>query len=265
MIMMVMVQVHGKESIFVVEDDMLFGEIPCKIMRNRDTNESLTFLPSLGGKTQGLRLVDPSTGRLRDVLLTHRNASEVRSNTGWVGAQLIPYANRIRNGTYVLNGKKYYLERNEDRGRFGKIALHGYLYDKQMTISNIYTDDFQASVTMTYDFDGSDEGYPFLLSVELTLTLTSSGLNITTTARNQMTNGQPIPFYNGWHSYFKVSDISKASIEFDPCTAWNHINVTVGFFLFFRFHTTLTLSQTERKQRVFRSDSHGIHRTVDKI
>ena len=41
---------------------------------------------------------------------------------------LVPYANRINNGTYRLNGKTYYMERNEDRGIYGKIGLHGYLY-----------------------------------------------------------------------------------------------------------------------------------------
>ena len=38
---------------------------------------------------------------------------------------LIPYANRINNGTYSLNGHTHYMERNEDRGVYGKIGLHG--------------------------------------------------------------------------------------------------------------------------------------------
>ena len=29
--------------------------------------------------------------------------------------------------------------------------------------------------------------------------------------------GQPLPFFNGWHSYFKVGDISKAVLTLDRC------------------------------------------------
>jgi aldose 1-epimerase len=212
-------------NVFVVENGMFGGSLPMKVLRNLETNEYLEVIPSLGGKTEGLRLRDRST-TLRDVLLTHRNATEAIKNQGWIGALLIPYANRIKNGSYVLNGKRYFLERNEDRGHFGKGALHGYLYKKQMQVIGTHADESEASLTLAYDFDGTDKGYPFLLHVQVRYTLSKLGLNITTTARNLMTNGQPVPFYNGWHSYFKVSDISRASIEFDRCSSWNHINVT---------------------------------------
>ena len=36
---------------------------------------------------------------------------------------LCPYANRVRNASYQLNGKMHYMERNEDRGIYGKGGL----------------------------------------------------------------------------------------------------------------------------------------------
>ena len=37
--------------------------------------------------------------------------------------------------------------------------------------------------------------------------------------------GQPLPFFNGWHSYFKVGDISKAVLTLDRCR-WESLHHT---------------------------------------
>ena len=101
---------------FVVEDDSFgsTGEIVrLKVLRNTETGEKVEIVPALGGKTEALLLRTPR-GDLREVLLDHhRNATAVHANVGWKGAMLVPYANRIANGTYSLNGVKHYLERNE--------------------------------------------------------------------------------------------------------------------------------------------------------
>ena len=212
---------------YVIDDDS-FGEgsekVEMKVLRNVDTGEKVEVVPALGGKTEALILRTPRN-KLREVLLDHgRNATAVHANVGWKGAMLIPYANRIDNGTYSLNGKTHYLERNEDRTPYGKIALHGYLYRKRMTVVNSKTDAQSALLTLGYDFDGSDPGYPFLLAVNVTYMLSRRGFTVTTTVRNTMKE-QPLPFFNSWHSYFKVADISKATLTLDRCSAWNHIRV----------------------------------------
>ena len=101
---------------FVVEDDS-FGSadeiVRLKVLRNTQTGEKVEIVPALGGKTEALLLRTPR-GDLREVLLDHhRNATAVHANVGWKGAMLVPYANRIANGTYTLNGVTHYLERNE--------------------------------------------------------------------------------------------------------------------------------------------------------
>jgi len=211
---------------FVIEDDS-FGSgaqlIQLKVLKNTATGEKVEVVPSLGGKTEALVLRTPR-GDLREVLLDHhRNATAVHANVGWKGAMLVPYANRIANGTYTLNHVTHYLERNEDRP-YGKIALHGYLYRKQMTVLNATGGHDAARLTLGYDFDGTDAGYPFLLSVAITYELGARGFVVTTTAHNRHA-AQPLPFFNGWHSYFKVADISKATLTLDGCSGWNHIRV----------------------------------------
>ena len=102
---------------FVVEDDS-FGSadeeiVRLKVLRNTQTGEKVEIVPALGGKTEALLLRTPR-GDLREVRLDHhRNATAVHANVGWKGAMLVPYANRIANGTYTLNGVTHCLERNE--------------------------------------------------------------------------------------------------------------------------------------------------------
>lgn len=215
---------------YVIEDDS-FGhgsdEVRMKVLVNRATEERVEIAYTAGGRTEEVVLRSPATGSLRKVLLSsERNATDVKVNNGWKGDMLIPYANRIKNASYTLNGKTYYMERNEDRSPYGKEGLHGYLYKKVMRVVNHKADNESASLTLAYDFDGTDPGYPFLLSVQLTYTLDKKGLTITTQAKNRGTGGQPLPFFNSWHSYFLVNDISKAVVTLDRCSGWNHISVT---------------------------------------
>jgi len=205
-------------------DNELIGDLAVKVLRNRQSGEKVEVIPELGGKTEALLLRTPRGG-LREVLLDHgRNASAIRANVAWKGAMLIPYANRINNGTYSLNGQTYYLERNEDRAPYGKVALHGYLYRKPMAVVSELAGAHGAHLTLAYGFDGSDAGYPFLLSVQITYALSKGGFAVTTTVQNAMKE-QPLPFSNSWHSYFKVADISRATLTLDRCSGWNHIRV----------------------------------------
>ena len=179
---------------FVVEDDS-FGSadeiVRLKVLRNTRSGEKVEIVPALGGKTEALLLRTPR-GDLREVLLDHhRNATAVHANVGWKGAMLVPYANRVANGTYTLDGVTYCLERNEvtpfqtwdpadpegadptarylqDRGAFGKNALHGYLYRKPMAVLGASGGEDHATLSLGYDFDGTDAGYPFLLRVNVT-------------------------------------------------------------------------------------------------
>ena len=95
--------------------------------------------------------------------------------------------------------------------------------------------DDQATLTLGYDFDGTDAGYPFLLSVNVTYRLHAADaahgrparFGVTTSVRNAMA-ARPLPYFNSWHSYFKVADISRTSLELDGCSRWNHIRVPHG-------------------------------------
>jgi len=220
-------------ALFAIEDDS-FGEgfqsVHLKVLKNTVTGEYVEVAWNLGGRTESLMLRSPTSGDPKPVLLdSKRNASDAfsgdRAGVGFRGEMLIPYANRIKNGTYELNGKTYYMERNEDRSPWGQEGLHGYLYRKVMQVESSHADDDSAVLVLSFDFDGSDPGYPFPLTTKLTYKLDAKGFAVTTTAKNRHAS-DPLPFYNSWHSYFRVSDVSKAVLTLDRCSDWNHILVS---------------------------------------
>ena len=60
------------------------------------TGELATIIQDFGGRVEELRLQSKSQGKLRDVLLTHKNnATAINENEYWKGMLLIPWANRI--------------------------------------------------------------------------------------------------------------------------------------------------------------------------
>jgi len=204
-----------------------------KVLKNPVTGESVDIAVTFGGKVDALRLRSPKSKKVREVLLSSgRNASKLL-NMGWgVNEFLLPFANRIENGTYTdpATDKTYYMPRT-DKEATGSNAIHGFLIGKPTTVVNEKADFHSASVTLAYDFNEKSnsesvtEGYPFPLSVQITYTLDEGGFYLTVDAKNEAEEGEPLPFYMGMHPYFEVTDVSKSKVLLDSCSSWNQIEV----------------------------------------
>ena len=151
-----------------------------KVMTNTITGEMLQVVVDSGGKTAKLQLRSPATGKLRDVLVPLTDASAIRdtiNGTHFAGSVLVPYANRIANGTYSFFGKRMHLDRNECNAlRCG--ALHGFLFNRSLSVvsQQAWKDDGvdYARLTLGYNFTGEERdtpGWPFECSVRIDYTL----------------------------------------------------------------------------------------------
>jgi len=138
---------------------------------------------------------------------------------------LIPYGNRIGGAKYMFNGTEYKLPINDVAGLNN--SLHGLLWNRAMHVVAATGGEDKGSVTLRYDFNGSDTGYPFLLRVDITYTLAAGEFALTVEASNLDPDGWPLPFYNGWHPYFLCA-ASKAVVTLDPCTDWLFVEVGEG-------------------------------------
>jgi len=210
-------------------NDIIYGEgtpdaVHLKRLRNTETDEEVRIVTDVGGKLEELHLRQEN-GTLVSVLASHHgNATAIRENAHFRGAMLAPWANRIKNGTYIFDGHTHYLEINEpDRGN----ALHGLLYNKNMTILEDHATEDHAFLNLGYHFRG-EPGYPFHLDLNITYMLSAEGFHLRASARNVQENDRALPFYFGAHPYFLVNDVSKAEVIFDNCTRWSHIEMSPG-------------------------------------
>lgn len=138
---------------------------------------------------------------------------------GFMGLKLSPFPCRIKNAGYRFEGTDYRLQsfiRDSD-------AMHGLLYNKPFSVTDRIADEEKASVTLVYDYTGSDSGYPFPYRCRVDYTLEKGNrLTIRTTITN--TGDKTLPVADGWHPYFtlgeKVNDLhlqfhSDKMLEFE--------------------------------------------------
>lgn len=173
-----------------------FGMHTLYTLADASTGVSAGVIPSFGGNVRSLRL--SFEGSLFDVLEGCADPG-LLAKRPFMGAKLIPWPNRIRDGTYHLQGKDFKLPINEP-GR--NTALHGLLYDRPLDVERQHSSSGEASLYLDYIFDGSDAGYPFLLEVKLLYTLGKKGFACETRAKN--IGDTALPFADGWHPYFTL-------------------------------------------------------------
>ena len=213
------------------EDD-LGREIQVASLRNTATGElAEVLLNTQGGMNRsngagainGVLLRDPLSQKLREVM-PHRR--------GYVGGLMAPFANRVRDATYVFEGHRYQLTRNWDEtqtriSRTGQHAIHGLLPTELQHVGSEANSD-AAMLILAASLEGLDDGYPFPVQIACTYSLSQSGFSIAVAAMNRSTSGQSAPFMVGWHPYLQLEGpVSRAVLAFDERSAFNR-TIPVG-------------------------------------
>ena len=127
----------------------------------------------------------------REVLDGYGAEEECTSGRGQV---LIPWPNRIEDGTYEFDGVRHQLPLTEpDRGN----AIHGLVRGEPWTVA----EQEPSHVQMTYALE-PQPGYPFSLALELEYSLSDDGLRVQTTATN--VGSEAAPYGSGAHPYLRA-------------------------------------------------------------
>jgi len=141
-----------------------------------------------------------------DVVLGRDSLSEYIDNSGCYGALIGRNSNRIANGEFTLNGKKYTLAKNNGNNNlhggnigFGKRVWQGKAVDKA-----------EPSLILTLTSEDGDEGFPGKVKVKVTYTLTKeNGLKIHYEGKSNadtllnMTN----------HTYFNLNGHDSGTVD----------------------------------------------------
>lgn len=121
------------------------------------------------------------------------------SDFSFAGSTLAPWANRLADATWSLDGETFNGEITEPNHHNG---LHGLLVRRDFEIVA------QASDAITYRYEfGTDAVYPFKVVFEVSYRLTDSGLHVSMAATNRADKKLPISI--GTHPYFAVDADSQ--------------------------------------------------------
>ncbi|MDO9379907.1 MAG: aldose 1-epimerase family protein [Nocardioidaceae bacterium] len=138
--------------------------------------------------------VDPHGGALvrllhhdRPLVVDREGPSEMRFR----GDVLVPWPNRVSDGTWTFAGREHQLTLNEPERHN---ALHGLVLDTDWDVAE--HDD--TSVRLTCEVPPQD-GYPFRLAASITYAVDEHGLSVTLETTN--TGETPAPYGAGFHPY----------------------------------------------------------------
>jgi len=119
--------------------------------------------------------------------------------SGFKSAKLSPFVCRLANGKYIYNNSEYTINKFYMAGE----AIHGLLYDAFFSIIDSGADNDAAFVTLEYNYNKKDEGYPFNYTCTINYRLEKDNfLWVRTTIKNNAVIA--IPVCDGWHTYFTL-------------------------------------------------------------
>jgi aldose 1-epimerase len=138
------------------------------------------------------------------------NDAIANATAGFKSSKLSPFVCRLQHGKYTFGDTAYTIE-----GFYlGDHAIHGLLFNALFEIIEIKSTELEASVTFSHHYQGTDPGYPFHFTLQITWKLSAGNtLQVETKATNN--HNSAIPFSDGWHPYFVMGEtIDTATLSF---------------------------------------------------
>lgn len=156
---------------------------------------------TLGATLRSLSVPDRN-GNAVDVVLGYDTLEEYISQSGFFGATVGRFANRIAKGHFRLNGKDYTLAVNN-----GENHLHGGIQNFARRVWRIDHADATCATLSLFSPDG-EEGYPGNVECSVTFALEENALVI----RYRATTDQDTPCSLTNHSYFNLSGHDSGNV-----------------------------------------------------
>jgi aldose 1-epimerase len=129
---------------------------------------------------------------------------------GFRSGKMSPFSCRIDKGQYMWLDQKYKFE----KFYLGEHAMHGLVYDAEFELDASEIHETYAQVTLGFDYNGTDLGFPFPYEIIVQWTLHQDNLICSKTTINNKSN-QSIPIMDGWHPYFTLGGlVNDYTLEF---------------------------------------------------
>lgn len=183
------------------EHSMMSADSTQTFLIQNETGMS-ALITNYGAKVVSLNVPDRK-GQLGDVVLGYDSLSDYLSGEKYFGAIVGRYANRIKDGKFILGGKTYQLPLNDGKNHLhgGDTGIHSRFWD----VKNVD----KKSVTLQIESSDGDNGYPGNVVITVTYTLTAdNSLRIDYEA----TTDQETVVNFTHHSFFNLRDGGKTPI-----------------------------------------------------
>ena len=152
-----------------------------------------------GGIITSLKTPDRN-GVADDIVMGHDTVAGYEANSPYFGSLIGRVGNRIGNGTFTLDGKKYTLAKNN-----GPNHLHGGIKGWDKVVWKLNGDPFQdrtgTGVRLEYTSPDGEEGYPGTVTAHVVYTLTPDNRLI---VDYHATTDKPTVINLTQHSYFNL-------------------------------------------------------------
>lgn len=182
------------------------------ILQDDETLTRASIVPACAAMLQEFSVQkEGNTFNVIDSYQSQKEFNEAVMQAGFKGVKLSPFVCRLENGLYHFGDHNYTIQKNRE----GKHALHGLLYDCPFEVISSEADGEGASVTMQYQYQKEDPGYPFDYKCIVTWRLEKHNvLKVTTICTNNESEGL-IPMQDGWHPYFDLKKkVDHLHLEF---------------------------------------------------
>ena len=158
-----------------------------------------------GGIIVSLKVPD-NNGRLDDIVMGHDTLEGYVTKSGYFGAIVGRYGNRIANGKFTVDGVEYKLAVNN-----GPNHLHGGLkgFDKVVWQAESFENPDGAGVVLSYTSKDGEEGYPGNLTAKITYTLTAQNELV---VDYHATTDKATPLNLTQHTYFNLAGDGNGDI-----------------------------------------------------
>lgn len=187
----------------------LFGRMPCgsEVYAYTLTNSfgANVKIITLGATLVSINVPD-KCGKLADVICGYDNVDSYLNNSGYQGAVIGRFGNRIKNSSFVLDGTEYKLYNNE-----GNNHLHGGKegFDKKIWNAKHWEIGNVMYLEMSYRSKDMEEGYPGNLLVKVLYSFDQ--YNMLTINYKAVTDKKTVINLTN-HSYFNLSGHSSSKI-----------------------------------------------------
>jgi len=161
-------------------------------LMDQDSKASLSLIPQLGAALHSLAFV--CNGELNNILTPWDRPLLSTYRSSYIGSQLFPFPNRLRQGLYSYQDNDYRFPINEPSR---DNALHGHLAECCFELESF--DEELGKVKLFYRQEPTS-AFPWSYHIENTFKLRRNRLEISTSITN--TDRTRFPYGHGWHPYF---------------------------------------------------------------